>query len=138
MAYSTVVTAKLRRRILENAFPDKLYVPERAVYEEKMKNLYKSSAEGCIALQDKMGRYALTDGAIYKDKEAEVRAILSEMPSPEEIERMLALAELDISELYELYGEKKINDAIFYAKDLKDRYTVLWMYYSFFGGEQDV
>ena len=29
--------------------------------------------------------------------------------------------------------EKKIADAISYAKELKDRYTVLWMYYDLFG-----
>lgn len=26
-------------------------------------------------------------------------------------------------------GKEKIQDAIWYAKDLKDRYSVLWMYY---------
>ena len=36
---------------------------------------------------------------------------------------------LDISSFYELYGQKKIADAILYAKYLKDRYTVLWTYY---------
>jgi hypothetical protein len=28
-----------------------------------------------------------------------------------------------------LYGEKKVSDACLYAKDLKDRYSVLWMYF---------
>ncbi len=42
---------------------------------------------------------------------------------------MLKIAELDVSELYNTYGEQKINDAILYAKDLKDRYTVLWLNY---------
>jgi glucokinase len=28
-----------------------------------------------------------------------------------------------------LYGEEKLADAMLYAKDLKDRYTVLWTYY---------
>lgn len=28
-----------------------------------------------------------------------------------------------------LYGQKKIDDAILYAKDLKDRYSVLWLAY---------
>ena len=34
-----------------------------------------------------------------------------------------------------LYGEEKIQDAIHYAKDLKDRYTVLWMYDDLSGAE---
>ena len=32
-------------------------------------------------------------------------------------------------------GKKKINDAVAYAKDLKDRYTVLWLNYDLFGDE---
>ena len=46
---------------------------------------------------------------------------------------MLSLAEIDISEFYKLYGEKKIKDAVIYAKDLKDRYSVLWLNYDIFG-----
>ena len=46
---------------------------------------------------------------------------------------MLALASINTSEFYELYGEKKIKDAIIYAKDLKDRYSVLWLNYDVFG-----
>ena len=32
-----------------------------------------------------------------------------------------------------MYGAEKINDAVWYAKDLKDRYTVLWLNYDLFG-----
>ena len=31
------------------------------------------------------------------------------------------------------YDAQKIKDSIAYAKDLKDRYTVLWLYYDLFG-----
>ena len=30
---------------------------------------------------------------------------------------------------------QKIKDAVLYAKDLKDRYTVLWLNYKYFKGE---
>jgi hypothetical protein len=40
---------------------------------------------------------------------------------------------LDTEEFYKLYGKEKINDAILYAKDLKDRYTVLWLNYDLYG-----
>ena len=36
---------------------------------------------------------------------------------------------LDISEFEKMYGCDKIKDALLYAKDLKDRYSVLWLYY---------
>ena len=31
-----------------------------------------------------------------------------------------------------LYGKEKIADALLYAKDLKDRYTILWLNYFYF------
>lgn len=42
---------------------------------------------------------------------------------------LLSVLELDMNEFYKLYDNDKINDAILYSKDLKDRYTVLWLYY---------
>ena len=60
---------------------------------------------------------ALLDGL----KEREIRAILSEMPSAQEIRDMLALVGLDMAAFYEQYGQEKIDNAVLYAKDLKDR-----------------
>lgn len=60
------------------------------------------------------------------------------MSGAEEIKSILALAELDISEFYKMYGKGKIEKAVLYAKDLKDRYTVLWMNYDFFWGGEDI
>ena len=130
VAYSTVITARIREEILKKGAPSVQFVPERDFYEAKIKELYgESVGEGCIALQDKIGNYKRDRAPAYNEKWSEISEILSEMPSGEEIEKMLALAELDISELYDTYGEKKINDAVLYAKDLKDRYTVLWLNY---------
>ena len=33
------------------------------------------------------------------------------------------------------YGEQKIREAVKWAKDLKDRYTVLWVNYDLYKGE---
>ena len=41
---------------------------------------------------------------------------------------MLNDAGLDFNEFIAFYGEEKISDGIKYAKDLKDRFTVLWTY----------
>ena len=38
---------------------------------------------------------------------------------------------LDYNEFVKLYGQKKIDDAVLYAKDLKDRYSVLWLAYMY-------
>jgi len=45
---------------------------------------------------------------------------------------MLDLVGLDITEFYTLYGKEKIKNAVLFAKELKDRFTVLWLYYDFF------
>jgi hypothetical protein len=57
------------------------------------------------------------------------------MPKAEEIEKMLAAVGLDKAAFYKLYSGRKIADAILYAKELKDRYTVLWLHYDMFGGD---
>ena len=41
---------------------------------------------------------------------------------------MLTSVELDIKDFYATYSKEKLQDALHYAKDLKDRYTVLWLY----------
>ena len=134
VAYSTVITCEIREKILNSSFPDNLFRLSRADYTEKMNTIYKSAAKGCIALQDKIGNYDADRLKVYKEKETEIRQILAETPSHKEIIEMLALAEIDMSKFYDLYGADKINDAVFYAKDLKDRYSVLWLYYDLFGG----
>ena len=133
VAFSTIVMAGIREEILGKAFPDKLFRQPREEYEAEIKRVYGSSAEGCIALQDKVGNYAKNRLPVYLEKEAEIRQILAEMPSAEEITRMLGAVGYDIADFYNLYDAQKLKDAIPYAKELKDRYTVLWLYYDLFG-----
>ncbi|MBQ7037392.1 MAG: sn-glycerol-1-phosphate dehydrogenase [Clostridia bacterium] len=133
VAYSTVITAKLREKIVKSDFPDTIYRLSEEEYKDKMNGIYKSVAEGCIKLQNKTGHYSENRIQIYKQKEKEIKNILSQTPSAADIEQILSVVGLDMKEFYRLYDEKKIQDAILYAKDLKDRYTVLWLYYDLFG-----
>ena len=136
VAYSTVVTAKIRQEVLKRNFPEMQFSHNKEKYEAEMENIYKSVAKECFSLQEKAGLYQTDRVSVYKQKEDEVRSILSEMPTSDEIVEMLERAELDINEFYNFYGKKKINDAVRYAKDLKNRYTVLWLNYDMFGGEE--
>ena len=86
-------------------------------------------------MQDKVGNYSADRINTYLEKEEEIKAILEEVPASEDIYDMLQLVELDVKEFYALYGKEKIKDAILYSKDLKDRYTVLWLNYDLFGNE---
>ena len=134
VAFSTVITAKIREKILNGEFPQKIYRENREQLKANLNALYKQVADGCIALQEKVGNYANDRSAVYLEKETEIREILSEMPSSANIENMLSLVGLDIKDFYSLYGKEKIQNAVLYAKDLKDRYTVLWVNYDFYGG----
>jgi len=135
VAYSTVITAKLREKLLSAPFPKQQYRPSREDYKNTVARIYGPVADGCIALQDKVGNYNRDQVSIYLEKEDELRSILAEMPKASEIENMLAAVGLSMTEFHKLYSDKKVEDAIWYAKELKDRYTVLWMHYDLYGGE---
>lgn len=135
VAYSTVITAALREKLLTQVWPENQYRPDREAYVEEVSRIYGPVAEGCIALQDRVGLYQKDMLSVYQEKKTEIFEILSEMPKANEIQAMLEAVELNMDAFYNLYSEKKIHDALFYAKELKDRYTVLWMYYDLFGGK---
>lgn len=135
VAYSTVITAKLREKLLYCKFPQTQYQMDENTYKSEMQRVYKSVAEGCMTLQNKMGRYGENRVPVYLAKEEQIKSILSEMPSTAEIETILSGIGLSMDEFHKTYSEAKIADAITYAKDIKDRYTVLWVYYDIFGKE---
>ncbi len=134
VCFSAVETAKIREKLLSiddiSAYE---YSFDREDYIDNVRRIYGSVADEVIALQDRMGWYDIDRVKIYKEKWNEIRSILSSAPTADE---MLALCEkvgLDHSSFTSLYGEEKIADALLYAKDLKDRYSVLWLNYDLFG-----
>ena len=129
VAYSTVVTAQIRQKLLAAPFPRECAPFDRADWETNLRRVYGSAADGYRQLQDKVGHYSTDRLDTYLAKEEEIRAILSEVPAPEEIEEMLRAVGFDMQEFYDFYDEQKRRDAVLYAKDIKDRYTVLWMYW---------
>jgi glycerol-1-phosphate dehydrogenase [NAD(P)+] len=135
VAYSTVVTAELREKLLQQPWPEIQYRPQRDAYIAELSRIYGPVAEGCIALQDKVGLYQKDMLSIYQAKEREIRSVLAEMPAAGEIRKMLEAVGLEMDAFEKMYSPEKIRDAIAYAKELKDRYTVLWMYYDLFGGQ---
>ena len=83
-------------------------------------------------MQDKLGWYETDDSDKVISKWDEVKQILADSPTPSEFIEMIEAAGLDYSEFEKLYGKEKIADAIRYAKDLKDRYSVLWLNFRYF------
>lgn len=133
VAYSAVVTASIREELMETPFPRRKFLLPREEYLEKMKRIYGPVADGCVALQDKVGNYVTDRTEAYLKNEAKIKRLFKSTPTSWEIEGMLRLVGLELSEFHKKYGTEKINDAISYAKDLKDRYSVLWAYYDLFG-----
>lgn len=130
VAYSAVETAKVRAHIL-NCTP--VFRPvDKAAYEKEIKRIYTSAADGVIALQNKLGWYDKDDSATVLEKWDQIKAILAEAPTPCEFIEMLEAVGLSYGEFEKLYGEKKIADAVLYGKDLKDRYSVLWLNFMYF------
>jgi len=130
VAYSTVRTQLMREKLLQmTQLPESVPEYPRSAWEQDIRSRYGIAAEGVMALQDKCGFYAKDYLSEYRAKWGDIREILAEVPSAEEIIAILKTAGLDYSEFEPFYGEKKILDAEWFAKDLKDRYTVLWPYF---------
>ncbi len=130
VAFSSIVTARLREEIL-SAHPVKRPF-NRAAWEAEIRRVYSTSADGVIALQDKMGWYIRDDSRAVSEKEAAICTLLRESPSAAEFTAMLEKVGLYYRDFEAMYGKEKIEDAVRYAKDLKDRYSVLWLYDRYF------
>lgn len=133
VAFSTAVTAEIREKIANMKDFGAIRKISNQEREALLNKIYKDIAPSCIALQEKAGFYNLDRSQIYKEKKNEIISILKEMPTQKEIINMLSAVELDIKDFYDFYGEEKINNAKLFAKDLKDRFSVLWLYYDFLG-----
>ncbi len=128
VVYSTVRTEMMREELigLESCPSGKPF--ERETWEKEIRRIYGRAAEGVIELQTKLGWYERDLAADCAEKWDEIKKTLAEVPSSEELKKLLKTMELDYGEYVALYGEQKLDDAVRYAKDLKDRFTVLWVY----------
>ncbi|MBR3594345.1 MAG: sn-glycerol-1-phosphate dehydrogenase [Clostridia bacterium] len=128
--YSAVATAALREKIA-NGEPHE-FIFDRTEWEKNINDIYTSSADEVIALQDKMGWYTDADRDSVFDNLAEIKKVLKEAPTEQEMLSLLREIGLDYKEFVELYGAEKIDNSLLFAKDLKDRYSVLWLNYKYF------
>lgn len=133
--YSSALTAKLREALTELPDIPNLKSHDSEKYTENIKRVYCSVAPEVLALQERLGFYREKDARleVYREKWQEIKQLLSEAPSFAEVDFMLREAGLTYDSFVKYYGERKLTDATLFAKDLKDRYTVLWLYYDIFG-----
>ena len=127
--YSAVATAAIREKLLRcEPHP---YTHDAAAWNGQIERIYTTSAEEVKKLQGKLGWYESADFENVCANWEGIREVLSEAPSEERMLEMVKSVGLDYAEFVALYGREKIDDAIVYAKDLKDRYSVLWLNYLF-------
>lgn len=91
-------------------------------------NVYKllpRAAEGVIELQKKTALHGNSVGNYSVDA---ISRVLSIAPSAEKMRGMLEAAGLYPESLVEFYGKDTVVNALKYGKELKDRFTVLWLY----------
>lgn len=89
--------------------------------------------DGVIALQDKLNFYDPAFVSVYREKWNEIRDILREAPTSLQLCEILKRRAWTYNDFERFYGRRVVDDAVLYAKDLKDRYTVLWLYYTVLG-----
>lgn len=130
VAYAAVLTAKLREQIL-SATPIRRKFDE-AYWMSEIERVYLKSADEVMALQKRLAWYWKDNSTKLISKWDAIRTVLAEAPTEKEMLQMVEAVGMNYQEFLDLYGENKIKDGILYAKDLKDRYSVLWLYYEFF------
>ena len=122
----------MREEISRLDTPEQAQRFDRAEWESRIRSVYGTAAQGVIELQNRAGMYDEDKISVYKEKWKEIREILADAPSSDEIISYLESVGLDISDFEKLYGTEKLENAKWFAKDLKDRYSVLWLYYCLF------
>lgn len=129
VGYATAVTAALREEILAMDAPV-FHSVDRDRRMACYRRIYGDFAGEVMAIQDKAGQYERKMDGIYRARWDEIRRILSECPTAAKITEMLRDAGFVMEDFEGLYGKRKIRNGIWFGKDLKDRYSVLWLYAS--------
>ena len=129
VVYSSVYTERVREQLLALPAPARRALPSREAWEADIRATYTTIADSVIALQDKMGWYGEDRFPGYAEKWEDICAVLREAPSSKDMLGYVESVGLNAAEFYESYGREKIARALKYGKDLKDRFSVLWLYY---------
>jgi len=136
VGYSTVVTAGLREKICAIDVPNFAFLSDQT-REMCYRKIYTRIASEVSELQKTAGRYSNPINGVYAENWGEIKKILAECPTAREIETMLTDCGFDLSLFEQMYGTRKIQNGILFAKDLKDRYSVLWLYSALFCSESE-
>ena len=121
----------MREKIQEITKPEFIAV-SKETREDFYKKIFGNYAKEVISLQNSAGRYDNPVFDKYLDNWDKVLEILAECPTADEIRTMLTDAGIDLSAFRKLYDKNRIENGMWFAKDIKDRYSVLWLYFDLF------
>ncbi len=127
VGYATILTAGLREELCRLDAPSFFVQPEDD-RERCYQAIYGPIWTEVRDLQRQSGRYANLKHDFYRAHWDEIREILSKCPPKSEIEKMMTDVGFDLDRFEKHYGSEKIRRGVWFAKDLKDRYSVLWLY----------
>ena len=130
VAYSAIATAMLRQRILAGSPQKRPF--DYDCWEQTIRQIYGSVSQGVIDLQNKLDSYKVYGENTMNTNWQQIRACLAEAPDVEEMSAIIESIGLRWEDFEVFYGKRVLEDAIHWGKDLKDRYTVLWLYNQFF------
>ena len=131
VGYATIITAEMREKICEITKPEFSAIPKET-RENFYKNIFGDFAKEVITIQNAAKRYDNPVFDKYKENWDKVKELLSECPSSNEIKAMLTDAGIDLAQFNKTYDERRIENGMWFAKDIKDRYSVLWLYFDLF------
>ena len=136
VCYSAIETAKIREKLIAtediSAFT---YNFNKMDYEANIRRVYGPLADEVLVLQNKLDWYSVDRVSTYREKWQDIRKLLADCPDSARMHELVEKIGLPYDDFKNFYGESKIADAWLYAKDLKDRYSVLWMYYDLFANK---
>ena len=127
VAYSAVLTCRLRQAALQLTPQSFHYAFNLQSYSQKAQEVFGPLTQEVLTLQEKVGFYNENRVEPIKDRWGAIRQCLQEAADAQGLEKMLNQTGLTMEAFKDFYDEDFIRTCMVYAKDLKDRYTVLWM-----------
>ena len=130
VVYSTAVTCALRHRLIQTV-SEAVYTPvDLEKRHRRLQRVYGPLMPELDALQKKLGFYG--DARAQRQKSIQtqwplLRGVLAEVPDEQVILTYIKALGLNFSEFTGVYSGEGIGNAIVFAKELKDRYTLLWL-----------
>ncbi len=129
VAYASLLTAKIRQKLLLTDFETaRSKVISFEEYLCDMSLLYKNHGLEYIKLQQDAGRFSEDRYLLYKKYQNEIKEVLKDCPTYEEIKAILEKCGLSFKEFTIFYDKELILYSLKYSKYLKERFSVLWLY----------